>query len=84
MFFQSYGPMKIFNLSARHLEKYLSDRLETWSVDRGWWVDYLIKLKKKSHYFSGVMTLWKFGYFELVSNISKKLFDLGAWNLVSW
>ena len=34
--------------------------------------------------FSGVMALWKFGHFKLVSKISGKLFELGAWNLNSW
>ena len=33
--------------SARYLKKYLSQGLETWSADRGWWVDYLIKFLKK-------------------------------------
>ena len=41
-------------------------------------------LKKKSPDFSGVMALWKFGDFKLVSKISRKVFELGAWNLVSW
>ena len=27
------------------------------------------------------MALWKIGYFELVHKISRKLFELGAWNL---
>ena len=27
------------------------------------------------------MALWKFGHFKLVSKISRKLFELGAWNL---
>ena len=46
--------------------------LETWSADRGWWVDCLIKLKKKSHYFSGVMALWKFWLFKICQqDISK-------------
>ena len=40
---------------------------------------------KKIHpIFSGVVALWKFGHFELVSKISRKVFELGAWNLVSW
>ena len=30
------------------------------------------------------MALWKFGHFKLVSKISRKVFELGAWNLVSW
>ena len=29
------------------------------------------------------MALWKFEHFKLVSEISWKLFELGAWNLVS-
>ena len=32
--------------------------LETWSTDRGWWVDYLIKLKKKRHFI--FPELWHF------------------------
>ena len=35
-------------------------------------------------YFSRVIALWKFQHFKLVSKISQKLFELGAWNLVSW
>ena len=31
-----------------------------------------------------VMALCKLGQFKLVSRISQKLFELGAWNLVSW
>ena len=50
--------------------------LETWSADRGWWVDYLIKLFFfKSLYFSEAMALWKLRHFKLVSNISQKLFS---------
>ena len=29
------------------------------------------------------MALWKFGHFKLVSKISRKLFELGAWNLIT-
>ena len=29
------------------------------------------------------MALLKFGHFKLVSKISRKVFELGAWNLVS-
>ena len=50
-------------LSARYLEKYLSQGLETWSADRGWWVDYLIKLKKKIIIFFrsyGPLKIWAF------------------------
>ena len=36
-----------FNLSASYLENYLSYGLEIWSADKGWWVDYMIKFKKK-------------------------------------
>ena len=71
-------------LSARYLEKYLNYGLETWSADRGWWVDYPIKFSKKFFYFSGIMALWKFGHFKFVSKISQKLYELGAWNMVSW
>ena len=34
-------------------------------------------IKKKSHNFSGVMALRKFGHFKLVSKISQKLFEQG-------
>ena len=40
--------------------------------------------KKKIILFFQVMALWKFGHFKLVKKISRKLFELGAWNLVSW
>ena len=33
--------------------------------------------------FFRVMALWKFGHFKLLSKLSRKLFKLGAWNLVS-
>ena len=33
---------------------------------------------------SGVMPLWKKSEWNLVSKISRKVFELGAWNLVSW
>ena len=33
---------------------------------------------------SGVMPLWKKSIWHLVSKISWKVFELGAWNLVSW
>ena len=71
-------------LSARYFVKYLSWGLETWSADKGWWVDYLTEIWKKNHLFSRVMALWKFGHFKLASKISRKVFELGAWNLVSW
>ena len=81
----SYAPLKKseWNFVSKISRKVYELGLETWSGDRGWWVDHLIKLKK-SFYFSGVMVLWKFGHFELVSKISQQLFELGAWNLVSW
>ena len=50
----------------------------------GWWVDYLIKLIKKKHLI--FPELWPFenlGFLKFVSKISKKLFELGAWNLIS-
>ena len=78
--FWSYASLKQIRLS-------IWDRgLKLGQVIWVWWVDYLIKLnkKKKIFYFSGVMVLWKFGHFKRVSKISRKLFELGAWNLVSW
>ena len=47
--FWSYAALKNQNeiLSARYLKKYLSQGLETRSADWRWWIDYLIKLKKK-------------------------------------
>ena len=33
---------------------------------------------------SGVMPLWKKSQWNFVSKISRKVFELGAWNLVSW
>ena len=69
----SYAPLKNQNeiLSARYLEKYY----------------YLIKLKKRNRliflFFRSYGPL-KILAFKLVSNISQKLFELGAWNLVSW
>ena len=71
-----FANVGISNLSARFLEKYLSLGLETWSADRGWWVNYLnIFWKESVKYFriSGI-----YGHFKLVSKISKKLFELPA------
>ena len=36
----------------------MSKGLETWSADKGWWVDYLIKIKKITLFF------WSYGPFE--------------------
>ena len=50
-------------LSARYLKKYLSWGLETWSADRGCWVDYLIKFIKKIILFYrryGPLKIWAF------------------------
>ena len=69
----SYLPFKVmplwkkseWSLSARYLEKYLSYMLETWSADRGWCVDYLIKFFKKITIFFRsygplkILALWK-------------------------
>ena len=60
--------------------------LGAWSMvaDRGWWVVTWLTLEQISVKFSRVMALCKFGHFKLVSKISQKVFELGAWNLVSW
>ena len=78
--FWSYAPLKKseWNLVSKISQKVFELGLETWSADRGWWVDYLIKYKKNPFCFSGVMALWKFGYFKLVNKISPKLFELVA------
>ena len=44
-------------LSARYLKRYLSQGLQTWSANRGWWVDNLINFWTNSVNFSGVMAL---------------------------
>ena len=50
---------------------------------------WLIKFKKKSPYFSGVMALWKFGHFEKIrmksfqQDISKGL-ETGLTDMVWW
>ena len=45
-------------------------------------VDYIIKFWKNSvKYFR---SYGKFGPFKLVGKVSQKLFELVAWNLVSW
>ena len=64
--------------SARYLEKYVSWGLETWLADMGWWIDYLIKLKKKNHRI--FPELWPFenlGILNLSAIVSQKLFELG-------
>ena len=84
--FWSYALLKKkseWNLVSKISRKVFKPRAWNLSADSGWWVNYLIKLKKKSFYFFGVMALWKFGHFKLVSKISWKLFELGAWNFVS-
>ena len=52
----------VLNLSARYVEKYLNEGLETWSADRGWWVDYLIKFLKNIIFFQsyGPLKIWAF------------------------
>ena len=67
-------------LSARYLETYLSQGLETWSADRG----YLINFWTNSVNFFWSYGPLKFWHFKLVSKLSRKLFKLGTWNLVSW
>ena len=77
--FWSYAPLtkSEWNLVRKIIWKVFELGLETWSADRGWWVEYLIKLKKKSSsYFFVVTALWKFGHFKLVCKISRKVFDL--------
>ena len=46
-----------FKLVSKLSQNYLSKGLETWSADRGWWVDYLVKLKKNQSIFP---ELWPF------------------------
>ena len=70
--FLELGPFeKIRMKSCRQdiSKKYLSYGLETWSADRGWWVDYLINFRMNS-----------IDCFQ----ISGKQFELGTSNLVSW
>ena len=68
-------------LSATYLEKYiLPRRLKLGQlIEDDEWITGLISVN-----FFGAMTLWKFGHFKLDSMISWKLFELGAWILVSW
>ena len=47
--------------------------LETWSADRGWWVDYLIKLKKKRNHFI-FPELWPFENLGIL-NLSAKYLE---------
>ena len=44
--FENFGFLK---LVIKISQKYVGEGIETWSADRGWWVDYLIKFKKKIH-----------------------------------
>ena len=83
--FWSYAPLKKseWNLVSKISRKVFE--LETWSADRGCWVDYLfIYFFLNSPYFSGVMALRKFGHFKLVSKISQKVLERGTWNLINW
>ena len=41
-------------------------------------------LSRKCHFIPGIIALWKFGHFKLVSKISCKVFQLETWSLVSW
>ena len=73
-----------FKLVSKMSQKLLELGAWTRSADREWWVDYLIKFKKKIILFFrsyGPLKIWAF---KLVSKISRKLFELGAWNLVIW
>ena len=47
-----------FKIVSKISRKLFEQWLETWSADRGWWVDYLIKLKTTNH--SIVPELWPF------------------------
>ena len=85
--FWSYAPLKKseWNLASNISQKVFELGVETWSADRGWWVDYLIKFKKKDNFI--FPELWPFanlGIFNLSARLARKVFELGAWNLVSW
>ena len=83
--FWSYASLKRseWNLVSKITLKVFELGLETWSADRGWRLDYLIKFFIKSPYFSSVMALWKFGHFEKIimksfqQDVSQKVFELG-------
>ena len=73
--FLELGPFKKNRMKSYQQfisKKYLSWGLKTWSSDRGWWVDCLINLKK-------IKSEW-----NLFNKISKQVFELGPWNMVSW
>ena len=67
----------ILNLSSRYLKNYLSYGLETWPADRAWWVDYLIKFKKKNRLiFLELLVFENLGILNL-SAISKTIWARG-------
>ena len=47
-----------FKLVSKISRKLFELGLETWSADRVWWVDNLIKFKKKNHFI--FLELWPF------------------------
>ena len=52
-----------WNLVSKISRKVFELGPETWSADKGWWVDYLIKFKKNSLYFFqsyGPFKIWAF------------------------
>ena len=57
MAFWKFGHFKVFSKIPGKLFELGTWNFETWSADR-WWVDYLIKLKKKNHFI--FPELWPF------------------------
>ena len=66
-------------LSARYRQVVFELGTWTWTADRGCWIGYLIKFKKKNHLFSGVMSLWKFGLCKICQQVISKI--IWAWGL---
>ena len=54
LIFLSYGPLQRAFLPC---QQDLCWGFETWSADRGWWIDYLLNFSAKSKIFCGIMTL---------------------------
>ena len=87
LLFWTYALLKKVRMKSceqDYLKEYLSYVLETWSTDRRWWVDYSINFWSNSFTLFGSYgpsEIWEI--LKIVSKISRKVFELGAWNLVS-
>ena len=85
--FWSYAPLKKSEWNLMHAISYEPCMLGFWNfsyMDSSWKISWPIFFLVPVISLSGIMPLWKKSVWNLVSKISQKVFELGAWNLVSW